>query len=293
MSSDTRHALIVGGDSRIGRAIAERLLLDGWRVTSTTRRGASGTNVIELPLERVVSDGPPPLDGYDAMIIAAAVTGHAACESAPERARVVNVEAPEILTKAGIAAGTKIVLLSTNLVLGGDSAFLDVTAPWEPVGEYGHQKADAEAAILSLHGALEHVAILRLTKVLDSRLPLLEMWRQQASRGEMVNAFRDLVMAPVSLMHAATALQSLLEAEATGIFHCSGGEEISYAVFAKIYFQHLGLDPLFVNAIEGRRTNPTAAAAPLHASLAHADDDGTEPYIRQQPLAELLDELVG
>ncbi len=289
MSGSVPHVLIVGGDSMIGRAAADSLRTKGWRVTKTTRRQGSGT-AIELSMEQVASAGPPNLEQYDAVVVAAAVTAQAACESAAENARLVNVEGPKMLARAAMDAGSHVVFLSTNLVLGGDSPFLGAAAPLAPVGAYARMKAEAERSLQALPGAAERLAILRLTKVLDPGLPLLATWRDHAAGGEAVTAFSDLVIAPVSLSFAANALTSILQAKAAGIFHCSGSEELSYADFARAYLASLGLDEALICAIEGRGVNPIAAAAPCHASLAH--HAGCTPGIGPQSLAAMLDDLM-
>jgi dTDP-4-dehydrorhamnose reductase len=192
-----------------------------------------------------------------------------------------------------MAAGAQTVFLSSNLALGGDMPFLDIAAPFAPVGAYARMKADAEQSLRNLPGAAERLAVLRLTKVLDSKLPLLEKWRIQAKSGESVIAFSDIVIAPVSLSFASMLITRIVQTKATGVFHCSGTEEISYADFARSYLRRLGLDVTLVKSVDGREINPIAAASPPHASLAYAGGGGFPHKTTIQPLTAVLDDLVG
>lgn len=282
--------MVVGGDGLIGRAAAQRLRVDGWRVTPTTRR-PNGVDAMALSMEQVAKNGPPSLKGYDAVVIAAAITNQAECESHPEIARLVNVEGPRILARAAMDAGTQVVFLSTNLVLGGNQPFLGTTADLAPVGAYARMKAEAEKFLQALPGAVENLAVLRLTKVLDAGLPLLATWRNQGAVGKAVAAFNDLVMAPVSLSFAAIAITRIVQGKCAGVFHCSGDEEVIYSDFARAYLRRLGMDATLVRPVAGRALNQTAAASPPHASLAH-DDGSCVQDILAQPLAAVLNDLV-
>ena len=132
-------------------SIPRSMRTKGWRVTKTTRLQGSG-GAIELSMEQVASAGPPNLEQYDAVVVAAAVTAQAACESAAENACLVNVEAPKMLARAAMDAGSHVVFLSTNLVLGGGGPFLGTAAPLAPVGAYARMKAEAERTLQALPG---------------------------------------------------------------------------------------------------------------------------------------------
>ena len=290
MSECLPRILIVGGDGLIGRALVQKLRSLGYCVSWTTRqRGVVGA--IELSMEKVAFEGSPNLNEYDFIVITAAVTEQAACLSDPQTSYLVNVEAPKVLARAAMAAGVKVVFLSSNLVLGGDQPFLSPAAPLAPVGVYAQMKAEAEQCLRTIPGSSKNLALLRMTKVLDPRLPLLKKWRKLAESGEYITAFCDLVIAPVSLSFVINALAKIVQMDAAGIFHCSGSAEISYSDLARAYLQRIGLDSNLVLPTEGRVINPIAAVSPLHSSLSNDDLDlAKSPW--SQPYAEMLTDLV-
>src|SRR5690348_7338511 len=84
--------LVVGGDSTIGRALAERLHRDGRRVAVTSRRpDAAGYPV--FPLELSTMSGLSGLPDAGAIVVAAAETNMARCRADPARTRAINVDA--------------------------------------------------------------------------------------------------------------------------------------------------------------------------------------------------------
>lgn len=78
----TRRALIIGGTGQIGRAVADRLLADGWQVTVTSRGQRSlptdlrsrGAEMAMLDREEPGALGKALADGADAVIDAVAYT---------------------------------------------------------------------------------------------------------------------------------------------------------------------------------------------------------------------------
>jgi NAD(P)-dependent dehydrogenase (short-subunit alcohol dehydrogenase family) len=90
MGLDGRHALVTGGGTGIGRAIAERLLREGARVTVTGRRAG--------PLGEVAGALPVPMDVGDAASVEAGVAAARAAQG-PVAICVAN---------AGIAEGASL-----------------------------------------------------------------------------------------------------------------------------------------------------------------------------------------
>jgi dTDP-4-dehydrorhamnose reductase len=255
--------LVVGGDGQIGRALVPALSDAGHSVAATSRRGG---RVLDL----AGWDGDP-TQGFDAVVITAAVTGRAACAADPEAAFSVNVTAPERLATPVLARGGRVVFLSTHIVLGGDGAFLPVGAPHAPCDIYSEQKAAAERRLLALPGAARGLTILRPTKVLDARVGVVGAWRARIAAGEPIDVYTDLVMAPVATVHAVARIAGILREGSAGIVHLSGDREVSFADFAGLLRGRLGWDGALIRRMAGRPVNPIAAATPPHASLACDD----------------------
>ncbi|MEM7056993.1 MAG: sugar nucleotide-binding protein [Pseudomonadota bacterium] len=257
--------LIVGGDSMIGKALAERLSADGLDVASTSRRQGS-----DVPLDlSAISDAGRLTAGYDCIVLAAAVTGRAACQADSDRAYAVNVTAPLALATPVLARSGRVLFLSTHTVLGGAKPFLEVDAPYEPPDLYAEHKAEAERRLRGLPGSAG-LTIVRPTKVLASTAGLIQQWASSIARQTTIDVYEDLVMAPVSLGHVVDTIAANLRRPSPEIVHLSGSTEISYADFTIELAGRMGWQRDHLNRMKGRPVNPIAAITPPHASLAAA-----------------------
>ena len=100
--------------------------------------------------------------------------------------------------------------------------------PVNPTTEYGRQKAEAEEEILRL----EKSAILRLTKVVYPKQPLLQGWWASLKSGNPITAFSDMWFAPVSFSMVLKMINFLIETKAFGIWHVSSTHGITYKAAA-------------------------------------------------------------
>ena len=259
--------LILGGDSFLGRAIERFLTSEGYRVISTTRRKNSNKpGSIYLDFADIPDDWKPPVPVH-AAIVCAASTSREVCENNPAEAYRINVTAPEMLAHGLLGMGIFMVLLSTNLVLGGSKPFLETSAAYSPIDVYSSQKAEAEKRLLALEGSGTGISVLRLTKVLDPQGAMIQSWLNHGREGRPVEVFDDVLIAPLSAGHVGQAVLALIEKRGAGIFHLSGNREIGYAEMARLALQARGLSGELVVGIKGRTLNPIARLLPPHASL--------------------------
>src|SRR5882762_7639374 len=133
-------ALIVGGDSQIGKALIMRLMRDEREVLATTRKWPDrcGTHLIPFDLR-----WPTYLPRARFTFFCTGINGFKPCEADPEEARRINVT---LLTAAarqviGFGARTRLVFLSSS------------AAETHPDTVYGTCKQDAEKVFLELGGA--------------------------------------------------------------------------------------------------------------------------------------------
>jgi dTDP-4-dehydrorhamnose reductase len=200
--TDDGGVLVIGADSTIGAAVASRLEAAGARVVRTSRRGTAGSRPLDLA---AVPDAWRPPEGIAAAVICAAVTSTEVCRTRPDEARRVNVEAPVDIGRRIAACGGRVVFLSTNMVFDGSVPLVPADAERCPRTAYGRMKADAEEGLLAVGDA---TTVVRLTKVVDRALPVVDGWRAALARGEEVRPFADLPIAPVSLHLASRSAPS-------------------------------------------------------------------------------------
>lgn len=198
-SSNKGVHLVVGGDSMIGAALAAALRAADEVVHASTRRPervAPDRPFLDLGRET----GPDHGDfRYGTAYLCAAVARLNDCFNDPRGSAAVNVVNAKALARRLAAAGTDLLFLSSNQVLGGDTPFPDERVPPAPANVYGQQKAEAERAILQVAEEFPAVAvsILRLSKVLPPGLPLFADWARRLRRGMVVEAAADMTLAPV------------------------------------------------------------------------------------------------
>lgn len=267
------HCAIIGTDGLLGRALRMALENAGHRVTGTTRRPAASGDVF-LDLSQDPARWPD--ISCETAFIAAGVTSQASCAQDPDQARSINVDQTLRLIEKLNDQGAHAVFPSTNIVLGCETPFQPVDAPLKPLGFYAGMKADVERALRDK----PKCAVARLPKILDGKSGLLKTWREQQARGEKIRAFTNLKIAPVSLVYASKFIKKLMEKKLEGVWHISGGQEISYYDLACEIFgsSRVLADEMLENA---------AAASPRHPSL---DCARTEDALHMKPqtLASLL-----
>lgn len=107
-------ALVIGGDSKLGRALVGRLQERGHEVVATTRHEPVGIGCVYLDM--LDPKLPEVFDGYRPVVyIMAAITGVVAAEAHPDAWRV-NAEAPVALAIAAHSRGWPVVFMSSGTV---------------------------------------------------------------------------------------------------------------------------------------------------------------------------------
>jgi dTDP-4-dehydrorhamnose reductase len=282
----SQQVLIVGGDSFIGRALGNKHRDRGDEVTCTTRRPQHADAATYLDLRDVPGAWSPP-ERVDVAYLCAAVARVDDCAKNPAATKAVNVDGTLRVARALLLDGVFVVLLSTNYVFSDANPRPSPQDPYDPVTEYGRQKAAAERGFSALPG---RKAIVRLTKVLGSQSALVDQWRRALRTGQQVVAFDDVNIAPMSLRFAADALYRVGSQKRAGVHHLSGREDVSYLGLAKVLAAKLGVSAELVRGQSYKDAN-AAFASPRHGSLdmsAAAAELDLEPQRAEDVVADLL-----
>jgi dTDP-4-dehydrorhamnose reductase len=256
--------LVVGGDGLIGRALVRRLEADGRAVLATTRRrGCAGPGRPHLELAQDPANWTLPRPVSVAFLLAAAANQLSCCAD-PSASRRINVDHTAALARRLVSLGAFVVFTSTNLVFDGEQARYPTCAAPHPTSEYGRQKAEAEQALLALGAG---AAVVRLTKVLAAEMPLIGGWVEALKAGRPVEAFTDLVCAPMPVAFVAEALARIGAQRKGGLFHLSGADEVSYADLARSLARRLGVDDALVKPTTSTAAGVKLQSLPKHSSL--------------------------
>jgi dTDP-4-dehydrorhamnose reductase len=253
----------------IGAVLVTRFAAQGWSVYATTRRRDRVDETHPyLDLSALgASFGAAPGDDLpkvDVVVLAAAVAGIGDCEENADASRQINVDGTLGVAKAMAARGAFVLLLSSDKVFDGAVPLRSRHDAPCPACAYGRQKADAEAGVLALG---QRAAVLRLSKVLEPNLPLLNGWATTLANEEPITPFHDLYLAPVSVDLVARMVLQIATDRAQGIFHCTGAKDHSYEDLAHILAEQMHRNPGLIQPGSCHSINMPAAARPRYTSL--------------------------
>ena len=211
----------------------------------------------------------------DVVVNAAAYTAVDKAQTDPERAHLVNAQAPAAMAVAAAQCGALLVHYSTDYVFDGSGEHArKEDEPTGPLNVYGHTKLEGEQAILA--SGCAHL-IFRTSWVYAARGGNFAktMLRLGTQRDEL-NVIDDQTGAPTGaeLLADATAhaiLQTLAQPERQGLYHLAASGQTTWFDYARQVFalarQLGGVSGLARLAPIPTSAYPTPAARPLNSRL--------------------------
>lgn len=200
------------------------------------------------------------------------------------RMEAINHRGAEHVARAADAVGARLVYVSSDMVLDGEHAPYDESAPPAPVNAYGRSKALGERA--SLEHAADSVAV-RTSLVWDPAemdRSTAGFARHLAEDPELV-LFEDEIRMPITRRCLAAALVELVDADVRGVLNVAGPQPLSrYGIGTRLlrWFGVPGLD----------RIRPgTAAALGLTRPRDLTLDLGRARAVLRTPLRGVDEEL--
>ena len=259
--------LIVGGDSEIGAAAYRAMQAQGIAAAATTRRSdlvSAGRPFLDLAADFDLFE--PPLQ-TTAVCICAAIARIAACAGDPQGTAFINVDRTLALADKFLIRGIYVLFLSTNQVFDGQTPNVAPDAPYSAVSEYGRQKARTEAALRERMARGAPAGILRLAKVVSTRMTLLDGWIASLSAGKPIDAFCDMTLAPTPTELVSTAIIALLRDRLPGIFQFTGPRDVSYAEVGRFLAAYCKADLLLVKETSARSAGLPEGSTPPNTTL--------------------------
>ncbi|MEO8360640.1 MAG: NAD(P)-dependent oxidoreductase [Vicinamibacteria bacterium] len=223
--------LITGAGGLVGGRLCG--LLDGnHSIVGTIRNQQAPAGVASVRLE--LSD-PSAVDALlrsacpDVVVHCAALADPEICERDPERARLDNEVATGIVARACGRLGARLITLSTDLVLDGETAWSTESVRPGPISEYGRSKLAAELAALSdCPGAVIFRTALVVGRGYGARLTATESIASRLQRGETVTLYEDEWRTPIDPDSIAQAVNAVIDRPgASGVFNLAGSERLT------------------------------------------------------------------
>jgi dTDP-4-dehydrorhamnose reductase len=252
--------LVIGRDGQVSTELLAR--------AGEHEMTALGLDVVDLTKPETGAAAIRDWDG-DAVINAAAYTAVDKAEEDEDIAHLINAEGPRVMAEAAAAKGLPFLHISTDYVFpgGGETPWVE-TDPTGPLGAYGRTKLAGEEGVAGAGGA--H-AILRTSWVFSAHgnnfvKTMLRLGRER----DALRIVKDQIGGPTAAGDIAEALLRMAEAYGAGIgtdgvFHFSGGPDVSWEEFAREIFAQSGIEV----SVEGIPTSdyPTPAERPLNSRL--------------------------
>jgi dTDP-4-dehydrorhamnose reductase len=265
MSDATPSILLLGATGQVGHELTRTLAPLG-----TVR--APGRDEVDLAapetLRRAVAQVDPAL-----VVNAAAYTDVDGAEDEPERAAMLNAEAPRVLAEAAREAEAWLVHYSTDYVFDGEkrTPYTEDDTP-NPINVYGRTKRDGERAVQAVGG--RHV-ILRTSWVYSNRRSnFVRTMLGLVDEHETLTVVDDQIGVPTwaGWLAEATATigEQLLAAgdpsPLRGLYHLAGTGQTSWYGFARAIFAQFGRTDVTVEPVPSTEY-PTPAPRPAYTAL--------------------------
>ena len=232
--------LIIGSDSVIGSSLLNKFRSEGRNVIGTSRRKDINLNGDKIFFDLSVDFDKNKLpSNVDVVYFCAAITNLQYCRGNPKESSTINVESTVLLLQHLVEKGAFVIFLSTNLVFDGMIPHCLANNDLNPIEVYGYQKAVVEKKLLSLRSG---VAVLRLSKVVHSRLPLFVRWYSELKSGNTIYPYSNMTVAPVSLRQVVDVLEKIGNFRSRGVFQLSGNRDVSYAYVADFLAKYINVN---------------------------------------------------
>jgi dTDP-4-dehydrorhamnose reductase len=219
--------LVTGGDGQVGRALRPHL-----------------PDACFLDLEELDVTDPSSVDaaieGTDAVIHLAAMTGVDDCEVHPERAWAVNAEGTRHVAEAAMERGSRLIYVSTDYVFDGTKRgeYLEDDTP-NPINVYGRTKLAGESHVRTVPGAV----IVRTSWIIGEGLNFVRTIVSAAREGKELRVVADQLGRPTFADDLARGIVYILEHGLTGVVNVAGDQKpCTWADLADVALRGVGLD---------------------------------------------------
>ena len=164
----------------------------------------------------------------DAVIHTAAASKPNYCQTHPQEAYAINVEAAVNIARLCGERDIPCAFTSTDLVFDGKNPRYKETDPVCPINYYGEQKAIAEQKMSEIYPA---IALCRMPLMFGAPSPasasFIEGMVTNLQAGKEINLFTDEFRTPASARAASGGLLLAIEKRVKGVLHLGGKERIS------------------------------------------------------------------
>ena len=243
--------LVIGGTGLLGRRITRQAQLAGHSVVASFY--ASVPPATDIDWRKLDIRRPD-----DVTALALSVRPDAIINAAYRKSDwETTADGAANVAVAAVAAGARLVHVSSDAVFSGAAPSYDEMRQPDPVTQYGAAKAAAETAVKGITPA----AIIARTSLIigDGDSPPERLVHAVASGASAGVLFTDEVRCPVHVTDLASALLELAATPHAGVCHVAGGDAISRYELGLLIAARDGLDPAALPSGLRAATGPPGA----------------------------------
>ncbi|MCB0807917.1 MAG: SDR family oxidoreductase [Flavobacteriales bacterium] len=296
--------LITGSNGLLGQKLIAALRDDGGTDLIATSRGEDRStdplgdryrslDITDKAAVQAVFDEVRP----EVVIHTAAMTNVDACELDAEACRIQNVEATRHLLEAAGKLESHFIFLSTDFIFDGEAGpYREEDVP-APLSVYGRSKLEGERLVQD--SGLPRWAIAR-TIIVYGTAPGLSrsnvvLWAKQAlEKGDPIRVVDDQWRMPTLAEDLADGCVRIARQGATGTFHLSGPDGMSWPALVERVGAFFGLDTTMVTPVKSDTLGQPARRPPRTGFVLDKArrELGYAPHTFEEGLAILRDQLV-
>lgn len=249
--------LVTGCNGQLGRSIGKLIGPTGAVYTDVAELDITNEAAVNQCVER---------EGIDTIINCAAYTAVDRAESEPDKAHLLNAEAPALLARAMQRVGGRLVHVSTDYVFNGRGCTpYRETDPTDPQSVYGQTKLEGEQAVMRecADAVIVRTAWLYSPYGGNFVKTMLRLGREK----EQIGVVYDQVGSPTYAPDLAEACLRLAQRDAEpGIYHYTNEGAVSWYDFTKVIHRLAGITTCRVSALLTEQY-PTPARRPHYSVL--------------------------
>ena len=163
----------------------------------------------------------------DVIFHTAGLTNVDRCELEPALAHRLNVEVTRNLAESALAAGARLVHISTDHLFAGLQPFYSETAEPQPVNTYARSKLEAERVVERLCPGALVVRTNFLGWGTSVRSSLTDWILSSLAGGAPFKMFTDVFITPILINDLLDCILALLDRHVSGILNVAGSERLS------------------------------------------------------------------
>lgn len=188
----------------------------------------------------------------DIIINTAAMSSIPECETNPNRAFKINVEAVRHLVEIAQIDKTRLIHISTDFIFEGNckQLYTEIDTP-KPINTYGKTKLEAENIILEQlpNSLILRVAVVYGKPLLGQHTNIVELIKDKLDKNEQITLVTDQSRTPTFVEDICRAIQTLISGNHSGVYHISGSELFTIYELGLEIAKHMRKNPELIKGI--------------------------------------------